>query len=359
MANTKLLLFIKPIGLVLFYTQFSIIIANMYERNNTMKAPCIREIIEQRESTLSKYATISCASKGRTIKEAKDPTRTSFMVDRDRIIHSYSFRRLKDKAQVFLMTKDAHMMNRLSHTLEVAQVSRTIAKALNLNEDLTESIALAHDLAHTPFAHPGEEALNSIHPEGFDHEKFLERRVNVLDNLNLSFEVLNGAMNHGGFSNNPKASTLEGQIVSFADKTCYLTSDMGNALEQGIISDIPAHVKSGLGKTKGQIINTIVTDIINQSLDNQKIQISQEVLEKTLAFRSFMYKNVYYSDYCRYQAEKAIKIIHEIYRFLQQNPCSIPPHYDSSNVNDRIVDYISSLTDNACMDLFKSIFVIE
>lgn len=319
----------------------------------------IRALIEERENGMSEFAFRSINSKGRPNKEDDDKNRTCFMVDRDRIIHSYSFRRLKDKSQVFIIPKQAHVMNRLSHTLEVAQVSRTIAKCLNLNEDLAESVALVHDLAHMPFAHPGEEALNAIHPAGFDHERFIERRVLVLDKMNLTYEVLDGAMNHGGFGNNPKAATLEGQIVSFADKICYLTSDMQNALDQGLISDIPDAFKEGVGKTKGQIINRLVTDIIAQSYNKPKIQISSDIMELTLMFRKFMYQNVYYCEFCREQAEKAIRVVQEVYKHLQNNPGKIPEQYDDAILENRIVDYINSMTDNSCLDLFKSIFVIE
>lgn len=325
----------------------------------------IREAIERKEAnTLSKYATLSIDSKGRRKEEEPDEIRTCFAVDRDRIIHSKAFKRLKGKTQVFIMPQNDHFMNRLTHTLEAAQVARTIAVALNLNETLAEAIMLGHDLAHSCYGHAGEEALNRLFYKGYEHEKEAIRRIEHLERkngkrgLNLSWEVLDGISSHSGFDNNPRASTKEGMIAPFADKIAYLVSDMENAIKAGIISDIPASVKKVLGDTKGQMMDTMIKDIIYTSQDTPYIRMSDLIFEATTDFRNYMFKHVYFSDICRREAEKAHKIIEDLYYFLKKHPEEIPETYDDEDLEQNIVDYIASMTDSYCTNLYKKYFFI-
>lgn len=325
----------------------------------------IRELTEEKERrTLSKYATLASRSAGRTYKETPDEIRTCFAVDRDRIIHSKAFKRLKGKTQVFIMPSNDHFMNRLTHTLEAAQVARTIAVALNLNETLAEAIMLGHDLAHSCYGHAGEEALNYLFSEGYKHELEARRRIEHLEKrngkrgLNLTWEVLDGISNHSGFDNKPHASTKEGMIAPFADKIAYLVSDMENAIKSGIIDDVPASIKKVLGETKGQMMDTMVKDIIYTSRDTPYIRMSDYIFEVTTEFRSFMFKNVYFSDICRREAEKAHKIIEDLFCFFKSYPEEIPECYDDNNLERNIVDYIASMTDSYATNLYKKYFII-
>lgn len=325
----------------------------------------IREKVEElEEKKLSKFATLARNSKGRGYEEEKDSIRTCFQIDRDRIIHSKAFKRLKGKTQVFIMPKDDHFMNRLTHTLEASQIARTIAVSLNLNETLTEAIMLGHDLAHACYGHPGEEALDALFHKGYDHEKEVIRRVEVLEKrgstqgLNLSFEVIDGISNHSGFTNKPKASTKEGMIAPFADKIAYLSSDMENAIEAGIIGGIPKSIRNVLGDTKGQMIDVMVKDIIYTSYEEPNIRMSDEVFQAVDEFRNYMFENVYFSDICRSQAKKAKRIIKELYYFLKENPWEIPADYKDKCVEQNIVDYISSMTDRYVTELYKKYFFI-
>lgn len=325
----------------------------------------IREMIEERERrTLSKYATLSCNSKGRSKPEPPDEIRTCFQVDRDRIMYSKAFKRLKGKTQVFIMPNNDHFENRLTHTLEAAQIARTIAVALNLNEALAEAIMLAHDINHSAFGHAGEEALNELFYKGFDHQDSALRRLEHLEKrgnrrgLNLTFEVLDGVLNHSGFDNQPRASTKEGTIAPFADKIAYLVNDMENAIKAGIIDDIPAHIKAELGSTKSQMMDTMIKDIIYTSYDLPYVRMSDRMFEVVYEFREFMYKNVYFSPACRKQAEKAKKIIRDLYMYLKEHPEEIPDDYDDPDVEQNIVDYISSMTDNYCLNLYRKFFFV-
>lgn len=257
----------------------------------------IRESMEKRElELLSPYASFSVRSRGREREEEECDVRTVFQRDRDRILHSKAFRRLKDKTQVFLAPQGDHYRNRLTHTLEVSQIARTIAKALRLNEDLVEAIALGHDLGHTPFGHAGEKALNEISPGGFAHYKQSARVVQVLEKdgegLNLTWEVIDGILNHRT-SGNP--STLEGQVVRFSDKIAYLHHDMDDAQRAGIITedDIPVTMRMLLGYTTRERLNTFVHDIIENSMDRDRIQMSEEIQEAFMDLRELMFRSVY------------------------------------------------------------------
>lgn len=329
------------------------------------KTTTIREITEERErNTLSKFATLSCESDKRATPETPDEIRTCFAIDRDRIIHCNSFRRLKGKTQVFILPENDHYQTRMTHTLESAQIARTIAKALNLNEELAEAVMLLHDCSHVSFGHPGEEALNTCSPYGYEHEKALPRRVGYLEKrgqkrgLNLTHAVINGATNHSGLDNHPRAYTKEGNIAPFADKIAYLTSDMENAIKAGIITELPYSIRQELGDTKGQILDTVVKDLIYNSMDIPKIKLSEHIFECMMEFREFMYAKVYFSKRCRDEADKAIKIITDLYGYLLKHPESIPESYEDPDVHHRITDYISSMTDIYAVNLFKKFFML-
>lgn len=322
--------------------------------------------VEERENKLlAPYATFSSKSQGREIKEKNDPAelRSCFMKDVHRIIFSNGFKRLKGKTQVFITHNNDHYMNRLTHTFEVAQISRTIARSLFLNEDLTEAIALGHDIGHTPFGHAGEEAinevLNSITGESFEHEKQSVRRLQVLEHkkhkkgLNLTSEVIDGIINHSGFSNNPSASTLEGQIVMFSDKIAYLPSDMENAITAGLLIDLPKSAKA-IGNSKGKIIDALVCNLI-KSFNGNKIQLSNDMYEKIVEFRNHMFKKVYFSKPLREEAEEAKLKVKKIFHFLTKNPQFIPEGYEDKNYITNIVDFISSMTDEYALHFFNSL----
>ena len=257
----------------------------------------IREQMEERElEYLSPYATLSKNSKGRKIKEEECDIRPVFQRDRDRIVHCKAFRRLKQKTQVFLLPKGDHYRTRLTHTLEVSQNARTIAKALRLNEELVEAIALGHDLGHTPFGHAGERALNELCPGGFKHNEQSVREVESIEKegrgLNLTWEVRDGILNHR-ISGNP--STMEGQVVRLADKLAYIHHDMDDAQRAGIITedDIPVTLRMLLGYTTRERLNTFVHDIIESSMEKNHIEMSSEIYEAMMDLRKIMFQNVY------------------------------------------------------------------
>ena len=257
----------------------------------------IRESFEEREFLeLSPYASKSRESKGRVTEEAECDIRTVYQRDRDRILHSKAFRRLKDKTQVFLSPQGDHYRTRLTHTLEVSQTARTIAKALNLNEDLVEAIALGHDLGHTPFGHAGEDALDEVCPEGFAHYKQSIRVVELLERdgrgLNLTWEVKDGILNHRTAGH---PHTLEGQVVRLCDKISYIHHDMDDAQRAGIISedDIPITLRVILGGTCRERLNTLIHDIVENSRDKDQILQSEEIGEAMRELRRLMFENVY------------------------------------------------------------------
>ena len=263
-----------------------------------MKTFNISDIKKQTEENevkyLSGYAAKSIDTKGRLRQEKECPLRTEFQRDRDKILHSKAFRRLKHKTQVFLSPVGDHYRTRLTHTLEVSQIARTIARALRLNEDLTEAIALGHDLGHTPFGHTGERVLNDIMPNGFKHNEQSIRVVTVIEDLNLTQETLNGIENHTGAIT---PFTLEGQIVKISDRIAYINHDIDDAIRAGIIKeeDLPQESREYLGKTKSERISTIVVDIIENSLNKPEISISEECKKHMDIMRSWLFENVYYT----------------------------------------------------------------
>ena len=327
----------------------------------------IRENMEQRElELLSPYAAHSLHSRGRERDEEECDVRTVYQRDRDRILHSKAFRRLKDKTQVFLSPQGDHYMNRLTHTLEVSQIARTIAKALRLNEDLVEAIALGHDLGHTPFGHAGEYALDQVNPDGFSHYKQSVRVVQVLEKggegLNLTWEVRDGILNHR-ISGNP--STLEGQVVRFSDKIAYIHHDMDDAQRAGILTedDIPITLRMLLGYTTRERLNTFVHDIIENSLDRDTIQMSSEIMEAMMDLRMIMFRNVYDNPMAKKEEDKAVKMLSELYEYYIEHPEAMSREYRElisirgEKKPQAVCDYLSGMTDQYSMEKFREIYI--
>jgi dGTPase len=325
----------------------------------------IRKMIEEREESLSPHAVKSRMSKGRPVHEEQDPIRTVFQRDRDRIIHSKSFRRLKHKTQVFIAPQGDHYVTRLTHTLEVSQIARTIARALNLNEDLTEAIAMGHDLGHTPFGHIGEEVLNDLYHEGFRHNEQSLRVVDLLENdgkgLNLTMEVRDGIVNHSKSTARiledwGQMATLEAEVCRIADTVAYINHDIDDAIRAGIIGgdDLPSLPVEVLGNTRRERINTMVNDIIVQSwaardpgAESPSITMSPGIKEVTNILRDFLWERVYNLIAAREEAEKARETIRHLYRYFNDNEDKLPPEYSvySDEVERRVVDYIAGMTD--------------
>lgn len=327
----------------------------------------IRESMEERElELLSPYASYSGRSRGRDRQEEECDVRTVYQRDRDRILHSKAFRRMKDKTQVFLAPQGDHYRNRLTHTLEVSQIARTIAKAMRLNEDLVEAIALGHDLGHTPFGHSGETALNSVHPEGFSHYKQSIRVVEVLEKngegLNLTWETRNGILNHRT-SGSP--STLEGQVVRFSDKIAYVHHDMDDAQRAGIITeeDISTDIRDFLGQTTRERLNTFVHDIIENSIGKPSISMSPEVEKGLMDLRAEMFKKVYLNPVAKKEESKAIKMLTELYAYYIDHPEAMSKEYRAliekrGIPKERAVcDWLSGMTDQYSMKKFREIFI--
>lgn len=334
----------------------------------------IREKFEEFERlTLCEYACFSNKSLGRERDEKLDDIRTCYMVDRDRIIHSKSFRRLKRKTQVFIRTFGDHYRTRLTHTLEVSQVARTIGIGIGLNEYLIEAIALGHDLGHVAFAHMGEEVLQEFLPKGFRHNEQSVRVVNKIENkgngLNLTKEVLDGILNHSGFSNNySKAVTLEGQVVRFADKIAYVNHDIDDSIRAGILNeeDIPKDIIKILGKTNGQRIDTLVKDCVmntKKNLENGilKVNLSNEIGEALSELRKFMFKNVYLGDFLNEERFKAKFVLKNVLEYYYKNPSLMPKFYQSicedEGIHRGVADYVAGMTDDYCTNEFNKIYI--
>lgn len=327
----------------------------------------IRESMEQRETQLlSPYAAHSRDTRGRDYPEEECDVRTVYQRDRDRILHSKAFRRLKDKTQVFLAPHGDHYRNRLTHTLEVSQIARTIAKALRLNEDLVEAIALGHDLGHTPFGHAGERALDEIHPEGFAHYRQSLRVVELLEKkgrgLNLTWEVRDGIANHRT-SGSP--ATLEGQVVRFSDKIAYIHHDMDDAQRAEVITedDIPITLRILLGDTTRERLNTFVHDIIENSMEKDTIQMSPEIAEALKELRAIMFRVVYRNPIAKKEETKAINMLKELYRYYSAHPEAMSREYrDLIHIRGEekaqvVCDYLSGMTDQYSMAKFREISI--
>jgi len=338
----------------------------------------IRQNIEQREESLSPYAAKSKFSRGRLKDEEPCPIRTAFQRDRDRIIHSKAFRRLKHKTQVFIAPLSDHYVTRLTHTLEVSQLARTIARALNLNEDLTEAISLGHDLGHTPFGHIGEEVLNELYQGGFRHNEQSLRVVDLLEKngmgLNLTWEVRDGILNHSKERSDilgesgQEVATLEGQICRIADAIAYINHDIGDALRAGIIrdKDLPTRASRVLGASHSQRINTMVCDIIKNSWsvtafkeDYQPfISMSPAVLKASNILREFLFKKVYTENSSK--QEQAREVIYKLYEYFIDNENGLPAEFlmASDQRERRVVDYIAGMTDQYAVRLAKDLKLI-
>lgn len=328
-----------------------------------------REILEKREyDILSEFATKAAESKGRRMPEEKCSIRTDFQRDRDRIIHSKSFRRLMHKTQVFLAPEGDHFRTRLTHTIEVAQIARTIARGCALNEDLAEAIAMGHDLGHTPFGHSGEAVLNEIHPEGFKHNVQSLRVVDVLESggsrrtgLNLTEEVRDGILNHTG---DVMPFTPEGQIVKVSDRIAYINHDIDDAMRSGIITaeDLPKEAIRILGDTHKLRIDTLVKDMIENSFQCSRAKLSGEKREAMDELRSFMFRNVYHNENVK-KAEDVSKvevIITDLYRYFSENPSAMPEEFTAMigeyPVEVLVKDYIAGMTDRYAITLYDKVF---
>jgi len=338
----------------------------------------IRQNMEQREESLSPYAAKSKFSRGLLKDEDPCPIRTAFQRDRDRIIHSKAFRRLKHKTQVFIAPLGDHYVTRLTHTLEVSQLARTISRALNLNEDLTEAISLGHDLGHTPFGHVGEEVLDELFDAGFRHNEQSLRVVDLLEKngrgLNLTWEVRDGILNHSKEradildKSQQEGATLEGQVCRIADAIAYINHDIGDAIRAGIIKDkdLPPKASKVLGGNHSQRINTMVCDIIKNSWSvtslkedySPAISMSPEVLKASNSLREFLFKKVY-TDSSR-KAEQAREVIHRLYEYFLENENGLPAEFlmASDQKERRVVDYIAGMTDQYAIRLAQDLKLI-
>lgn len=323
----------------------------------------IREMTEKNEHIiLSPYAAFADESVGREREEDQCDIRTCFQRDRDRIIHSNAFRRLKHKSQVFLSPEGDHYRTRLTHTLEVSQIARTIAVGLRLNEDLTEAIALGHDLGHTPFGHAGERALNSVHPGGYRHYEQSVRVCELLEKngngLNLSYEVINGIERH---TNGEQAKTLEGRIVRLADRIAYINHDIDDSIRAGVITedDISLSIRKVLGFSKSERINTLVLSVIENSEDD--IRLAPEVAEAMDELHTFMFANVYTNPYCKGEEGKADIMLKQLYHYFADNPVELPNAYEEiclrEGADRAACDYISGMTDRFAVRKFEELFI--
>ena len=327
----------------------------------------IREVTEQWEARrLSPFACPAAKSRGREREEAPCETRTCFQRDRDRIVHSKAFRRLQGKTQVYIAPEGDHFRTRLTHTLEVAQVARTIARSLDLNEDLTEAIALGHDLGHTPFGHIGERSLNELMAGGFRHNEqsrwVAERLENDGRGLNLTFEVRDGILHHSG-SGFP--ATLEGQCVRRADRIAYLNHDLDDALRGGILKpfEVPSDCLRVLGQTHSARINTMILDIVANSRDSDTLQMSPLVEQAMDALRDFMFRNVYRDGWRAAEEVRCDHVIKTLFEYFCAHPAEMPEQYMLISYQEGtergVCDYLSGMTDRYAIRLFMRLFVPE
>lgn len=336
----------------------------------------IREVIESAEDNILSDKACRCRdSKGRRIAEAPCPVRTIFQVDRDRILHCKAFRRLKYKTQVFLAPEGDHYRTRLTHTLEVSQVARTMARALRLNEDLTEAIALGHDLGHTPFGHAGERVLAELLPAGFHHVQQSLRVVEKLEKdgkgLNLSWEVRDGILKHskgrGAFLGRSRADlpeTLEGQLVRLSDVIAYVNHDLDDAIRGGLIhnQDVPAAIRASLGEKHSQRLNTMITDLIETTLatDCETVRLSEETARQLAELRDWLYDNVYRAKAVEEEFRKASRVLKELFHYFVAHPQSLGEYGASCSEGDpvevSVADFIAGMTDRYALSLYQKLF---
>ena len=325
-----------------------------------------REKLEHK--MLFDFATFADSTLGRNEREEKCNLRTEFQRDRDRIIHSKSFRRLKHKTQVFISPEGDHFRTRLTHTLEVSQIGRTIARALRLNEDLVEAIALGHDLGHTPFGHSGESVLNELKRGGFIHGvqslkvvDFLERSDKRIG-LNLTAEVRDGILNHSGSG---EAKTLEGKIIKFADRIAYINHDIDDAIRAGIISSdsLPKELTDILGHTSSERINTMIIGIVEKSYGKPIVEMEKEIYQATMELRQYMFKTVYMDPVVKSEEVKIKRLLTELYNYYMEDLSRIPENHLSlyegrvHSDEDIVSDYIAGMTDTYAMKQIKNIFI--
>lgn len=322
----------------------------------------VREKTEMIEaSTLSEYASLSMRTKGRIKPDTKCDIRTEYQRDRDRILHCNAFRRLKHKTQVFLAPQGDHYRTRLTHTLEVGQIARTIARALRLNEDLTEAIAMGHDLGHTPFGHAGERALNEVCPFGFSHSMQSVRVVSRLERdgkgLNLTYEVKNGIACH----TDGRASTLEGRVVKLSDKVAYVNHDIEDAIRAGLLSpsELPYDCLYILGRTKSQRITTIIRSVIENSSDD--IRMDPEVEKAHLALRQFLFDTLYVNPIAKGEEGKAQDVVKAMYAYFVAHPEKMPGFYqeilEEAGAQRAACDYIAGMSDSYAIKIYKDLFI--
>lgn len=327
----------------------------------------VRQELEQQEhEQLSKFAAFSDESRGRLHPEEPrtEDVRTLYQRDTDKIVHSKAFRRMMHKTQVFLRPEGDHYRTRMTHTLEVTRIARTIAKALRLNEDLTEAIAMGHDLGHTPFGHAGEAALSKVMGQPFLHNEQSLRVVDLLENggegLNLTYEVRMGILGHTG---KYVPETLEGQIVRKADQMAYVNHDIDDAIRAGILQseEIPHSIIRILGRTHSQRINTLVCDCIDTSRESQQIALSPKVAEALQDLRAFMFEKVYRNPVAKGEERKAKMMLQRLYEYYYQNPEALPedfqPQLSLDGMERTVCDYIAGMTDNYAVDKYTQIFI--
>ena len=326
----------------------------------------IRESMEQREQKmLSPYAALSLCSRGRERQEEECDVRTVYQRDRDRILHSKAFRRMKDKTQVFVAPQGDHYRTRLTHTLEVSQIARTIAKALRLNEDLVEAIALGHDLGHTPFGHAGERALDAVNPDGFAHYKQSVRVAQILEKngegLNLTWEVRDGILNHRT-SGNP--STLEGQVVRLSDKIAYIHHDMDDAIRGGILTeaDVPKDICEVIGSSPTERLDHFIHDIVTNSMDKDDILMSEPVAEAMTKIRQFMFERVYKNPIAKSEEGKAEMLMETLYQHFLKHLDDLPEEYlnllSVGEPREKVVcDYVGAMTDRFAIAVYEDIYI--
>ncbi|MGE9993533.1 deoxyguanosinetriphosphate triphosphohydrolase [Peptoniphilaceae bacterium SGI.137] len=331
----------------------------------------IREQIEHNEEMLlSPYAVRASQTKGRSIPEVEDPYRTCFQRDRDRILHSKCFRRLKHKTQVFISPEGDHYRTRLTHTLEVGQIARTIARALRLNEDLTEAMAMGHDVGHTPFGHAGEHILQKIMP-GFHHAQESVRMLSIVESrartphvagLNLTWEVLDGIANHSGSN---QAATLEGRILKFADRIAYVNHDIDDSIRAGVLreEDLPKECVEILGKNSSERISALVHAVVRASMDQPEIRMEEPYQGALRELRGFMFDRVYTNEMIKGENRKLEHIITDLFQYLLEHPEAMPADHhiiyedreDSPEM--KVMDYISGMTDDFLIRTYRELFI--
>ena len=330
-----------------------------------MSEPCVRNLFLERErETLSEFAFKTADTRGREQECTPCPLRTDFQRDRDRIIHSQSFRRLMNKTQVFLAPVGDHYRTRMTHTLEVTQIARIIARALRLNEDLTEAVAMGHDIGHTPFGHAGEYALQECFSPDFTHYRQSLRVVEVLENdgngLNLTWEVRDGIVNHTGKS---MASTLEGLIVKYADRIAYINHDIDDACRAGILSveDIPKDLRDLLGQTHSERINNMVNSIIRQCTGKNEICMEPEIGEATDRLRSFLFERVYRNPVAKGEEAKAREMLIRLFDYYVHHSDKLPPLYrrrlEVDSVERCVCDFLAGMSDRYAIEVYTDLYI--